>query len=218
MTSDPTPPNGDSTDLAIPDHIRVLIDEMVEDLRNGGAVPGIATGERAPDFTLPDAHGNEVALGQRLREGPVVLSFYRGDWCPICNTELHGLQEILPDLRTLGASLIAVSPQAPDTSLAFVDKLGLDYDVLSDLDQTVAECYRIKFRLSDGLEQLYRKVGLALPERNADESWNLPVPATFVIDTDGIIRARHVDPDYRQRMEPSDILDALRQIVAQQEG
>lgn len=214
MTSEPTSPTEDSTDLAIPDHIRALIDEMVDDLRRRGAVPGIAAGEQAPDFTLPDAHGNAVSLAERLRAGPVVLSFYRGDWCPFCSTELHGLQEILPQIRAHGAALIAVSPQAPDTSLAFVEKLGLGYDVLSDLDQSVSEQYRIKFRLSDALQQLYRGVGMALPERNADESWDLPVPATFVIDTDGLVRARHVDADYRQRMQPNDILDALARITA----
>lgn len=195
----------------IPPDITERIDRMVAELRERDAVPGIAIGERAPDFTLPDAHGNPITLTDRLATGPVVLSFYRGDWCPICNLELRALQGHLPAIHDLGASLIAVNPQAPDRSLTFAETLELGFDVLSDLEQEVADAYRIRFPLGDSLREIYEQF-LPLPEKNADGSWNLPVPSTFIIDTDGIVRARHVDADYRRRMEPEAVLTALRDL------
>lgn len=195
-----------------PPPIQELIEVMVADLRRTGAVPGLAVGSTAPMFSLPDAHGNPVALGERLAEGPVVLSFYRGAWCPICNIELRALQAQLGAIRDRGASLVAVSPQAPDESLSFAEKLDLGFDVLSDLDQSVADSFRIRFRLSDDLIAMYEQWGLLLPEQNADGTWDLPVPATYVIDQTGVIRARHVDADYRLRMEPAAILTALDEI------
>lgn len=197
----------------VPAEIQGRIDEMVADLRLEDAVPGLPVGAPAPDFTLPDAHGRPVRLHDRLRSGPVVLSFYRGDWCPICNVQLRALQQHLPAIAELGASLIAVSPQTPDRSLIFAEKLELGFDVLSDLRQEAAADYRVRFPLGHQLREVYERF-LPLPELNADASWNLPVPATYVIGADGIIRARHVDADYRHRMEPDDILTALRRLRA----
>jgi peroxiredoxin len=211
-TSDRHQPRAPS-DPAFLTEFRAAVDSMVAELQRSGAVPGIAVGERAPDFTLPDAQDRAISLGDRLNDGPVVLSFYRGEWCPICNTELHDLQAILPEIRARGANLIAVSPQAPDISQAFVKKLELGFDVLSDLDQHVSAEYRIKFRGSEAVEALYLECGCDLSSENADHTWDLPVPATFVIDTDRVVRARHVEPDYRQRMDPTDILTALDQIT-----
>lgn len=196
----------------IPPEFTERIDRMVAELRERNAVPGVAVGEHAPDFTLPDAHGNPVTLSARLGKGPVVLSFYRGDWCPICNVQLRALQRHLPAITELGASLLAVNPQAPDRSLTFAETLELGFDVLSDLEQEVADAYRIRFPLGESLRGVYEEL-MPLPEQNADGSWNLPVPATFIIGTDGIVRARHVDADYRQRMEPEAIVAALRDIV-----
>jgi len=196
-----------------PQEIREMIDQMVDDLRQRGATPGIAVGEEAPPFEAPDAHGVPVRLADRLVEGPVVLSFYRGAWCPICSLELRALTEIAPAVRDAGASLVAVSPQSPDVSLPLVDSLDLRFDVLSDLDQSVAAAYRIKFELSAELQALYEQFDMSLTAANADASWNVPVPATFVIDRTGIVRAAHVDADYRERMEPTDILAALERIA-----
>ncbi len=99
---------------------------MITDLRTSGAVPGVEIGERAPDFVLPDATGAKVALSDRLEAGPVVVSFYRGAWCPYCNTELQALQGALDSIQDLGASLVAISPQAPDASLPLIERLELD--------------------------------------------------------------------------------------------
>ena len=188
---------------------RALVAQMIERLRSEGVTPGIEVGDRAPSFALADAYGANVVLEDRLAAGPVVLSFYRGAWCPICNTELTGLQEARGRIKELGGSLLAVSPQAPDASQTLVQRLGLGYDVLSDLDQAVIRAYRLQFELPPELRAAYRQMGMALDEHNADGSWNLPVPATFVLDHAGIVRARHVDPNYRDRMSVDAILSAL---------
>lgn len=194
----------------IPEPVTEMIDRMVTDLRDRDATPGIAIGEPAPPFEAPDAFGNLVRLHDVLADGPVVLSFYRGAWCPICSIELRALRDILPALHAAGASLIAISPQGPDDSLPLVRSLDLGFDVLSDLDQSISEAYGLRFELTDELKALYEQIGMPLTKANADGTWNLPVPATYVIDRDGIVRARHVDPDYRTRMEPADILAAIR--------
>ncbi|MFA5885128.1 MAG: peroxiredoxin-like family protein [Acidimicrobiia bacterium] len=193
----------------IPEPVAEMIDRMVADLRERDATPGIAVGEIAPLFEAPDALGNLVRLDDVLADGPVVLSFYRGAWCPICSIELRALRDILPELLAADASLIAISPQGPDDSLPLVQSLDLGFDVLSDLDQSITAAYGLRFELTDELKALYEQIDMPLTEANADGTWNLPVPATYVIDRDGVVRARHVDPDYRTRMEPSDILAAV---------
>lgn len=197
------------------DSLRRIAGEMIEELRSSGAVPGVDLGDQAPNFTLPSATGEKVRLAERLAAGPVVVVFYRGAWCPHCNMHLRGLQEILDDLSSRGASLVAISPQAPDDSLAFSERLELGFDVLSDLDQSVSEQWRLRFELPHGLRDVYRDMGMALDEHNADGTWTLPVPATFVLDTEGVVRARHVDPNYRERMDPADVLVALDRIGAE---
>jgi peroxiredoxin len=192
-----------------PEPLLGMIRRMVDALRASASVPGLAVGEAVPLFTLPGADGTPVALADRLAEGPVVLTFYRGGWCPVCNIALRSLQERLEEISARGASLVAVSPQSPDDSLSSVERMGLGFDVLSDLDQKVARACRLGFRVSDEMIAQYQAWGLLLPDQNADGSWDLPVPATFVIDRSGTVRARHVDPDYRQRMEPDAILAAL---------
>jgi len=194
------------------DRLRAAAQAMIADLRRRSNVPGIEIGQTAPDFVLPDATGEKVALADRRAAGPVVVSFYRGAWCPYCSQELHAQQEILGEIRALGASLVAISPQRPDDSLSLVERLDLDFDVLSDVDQEVIRAYRLQFELPDTLREIYPALGIDLTQQNADGSWHLPVPATFVIDRDGVVRARHVDPNYLERMDPAEILDALRRL------
>jgi peroxiredoxin len=191
------------------DDLRTIAAAMIDDLRASGAVPGIAIGDQAPDFTLPNSVGEPIRLGERLEAGPVVVVFYRGAWCPFCDLHLRSIQERLPEIAARGASLVAISPQAPDSSLSLSERLSLGFDLLSDLDQSVSTEWRLRFELPDALRQVYRDMGMALDEHNADGTWHLPVPATFVLDGAGVVRARHVDPNYRERMPVDDILDAL---------
>ncbi len=157
--------------------------------------------------------GELVRLEDRIASGPVVVVFYRGGWCPYCNLHLAELNRSLDEIRALGASLIAITPQRPDDSLSFAEKLDLGFDVLSDPGQQVIRSYHLQFRLPDVLHDLYRQMGMGLEEQNADGSWNLPVPATFVVDRGGIIAARHVDPDYKERMSASAVLEALQALL-----
>jgi peroxiredoxin len=144
----------------------------------------------------------------------VVLVFYRGDWCPFCNLTLRALQNELDELHALGARLLAVSPQSPDHALSLTEKHELGFPVLSDRDQSTIAAYRLQYLVPPDLQVLYaEKFGNDLREQNADGTWRLPVPATFVIDRDGVIRARFVDPDHTKRMEPADVLAAVAQLT-----
>lgn len=162
---------------------------------------------------MPNATGQIVSLAEVLTRGPVVLSFYRGGWCPYCNLELQALQRHLPEIREMGASLLAVSPQTPDNSLSTAEKHQLQFDVLSDQGDQVARTYGLVFTVPPELHSIYRQWGIDIPAWNGDESWELPLPATYVIDRGGIIRSAFVNLDYTQRMEPADILRELRALT-----
>jgi peroxiredoxin len=169
----------------------------------------LKAGAMAPDFILPDVHGNKVQLSTLLAKGPVVVSFYRGGWCPYCNLELRALQRVLPQLQQLGASLVAISPQRPDESLSTAEKNALSFPVLSDLSSSVASSFGITFDLAEELRPIYTQFNHPLPQKNGVDSWVLPIPATYVIDKKGKILLSFVDIDYRNRLEPSEVITAL---------
>lgn len=176
-----------------------------------GAPPGLEVGETAPDFTLPNATGEDVTLSQSLADGASVVTFYRGGWCPYCNLAIRALQDALPAIQAAGASLMAISPQRPDDALTLQEKHALTFDVLSDVDQSVIADWRVQYRVPAEIERVHMETFKKdISKVNADGSWNLPLPATFVLDRDGVVRARHVDPEYTRRMEPSAIVAALK--------
>src|SRR6202521_173679 len=142
----------------IGDKIKLLDRETEALLQSGIIKNSLQVGQKAPDFTLPNATGGEVSLSSLLKRGPVVLSFYRGEWCPFCNLELRALQAALPRLRARGASLIAISPQSPDHSLSITEKAGLTFDVLSDARQQVIRAYRLQFTVPADLKDLHLNV------------------------------------------------------------
>ena len=172
-------------------------------------------GDPAPDFALAGVDGRTTRLSTALRDGPVVVSFYRGGWCPYCNLELRALQSVLPQVRGLGAQLVAISPQTPDESLSTAEKNALAFPVLSDVGGEVARSFGIAFDLAEALRPIYARFGHALPDRNGDDSWVLPIPATYVIDRSGRIVLAFVDIDYRNRLDPADIVRALQTLNAQ---
>jgi peroxiredoxin len=176
---------------------------------SGITARALKAGDRVPDFSAPDATGKTVRLSDLLKGGPVVLSFYRGGWCPYCNLELRALQAALPEIARLGASLVAISPQSPDESLSTAQKNALTFRVLSDTDSHVAKAFGIAFDLAEELRPIYSRFGHALPDKNGVESWVLPIPATYVIDRMGTITLAFIDVDYRNRLEPADIVTAL---------
>jgi peroxiredoxin len=196
---------------------RQVMERATRDLAAAMPSPGLSVGDRAPDFTLPNAFGGKVQLSKLLREGPVVLTFYRGAWCPYCNLQLHGLKQTLPHIRQAGAQLVAVTPQEPDKSRKQVEEDGYPFEILSDLDDRVMKQYQLYFRVPPKLSNLYKqRLSLDLADYNGPGRYVLPVPATFVIDRSGVIRAAFADVDYRKRMEPADIVEALTNLNGRQ--
>ena len=169
-------------------------------------------GNQAPYFELPNVRGDSTQLSKRLKQGPVVLSFYRGGWCPFCNLEFKALSDILPEIEARGASLIGISPELPDISLSTIEKHNLPFEVLSDVGNKVADKYGLVMTVYEELRPLYKQWGIDVPISNGDESYQLPIPATYVIKQDGSIQACYVNKDYTMRMEPEDILGALESI------
>ncbi|WP_316744460.1 peroxiredoxin-like family protein [Streptomyces sp. MK7] len=198
----------------IPAEIREIMRRAGQELADSGqADRALGAGDRAPRFRLPAATGKTVALDDLLADGPVVLTFYRGAWCPYCNIALRALQQHHADIIARDARLVAVSPQIPDESLSLAEKHGLAFDVLSDIGSDTAKQYGLAFDLPDDLAAVYDRLGLDLQRVNDGHPHTLPLPATYVIDRGGVIRWAFVTTDHTTRAEPSDIvaaLDALR--------
>lgn len=167
-------------------------------------------GQQAPAFELPDAQGKLVELRNLLDRGPVIVTFYRGGWCPYCNIALRALQSHLPQIKQCGATLVAISPELPDHSLSTQEKLALAFDVLSDRDNEVARRFGLVYRVSEAARVRLIALGRDLVAHNGAPSWELPMTATYLIDQHGIIVFDHVDADYRNRLEPALIIEALR--------
>ncbi|MGD1936006.1 MAG: peroxiredoxin-like family protein [Cyanophyceae cyanobacterium] len=179
-------------------------------LKESGILDGVASeGQQPPDFELPNAQGQPVRLSEKLKAGPVVVTFYRGQWCPYCNLELKALQNALPEFEKRGAQLIAVSPQTPDNSLSTTEKNELTFEVLSDVGNQVAQQYGLVFTLPEELRPIYASFGIDVPAHNGDDTFELPIPATYVIGKDGAIALAVADADYTQRAEPEAIIAAL---------
>lgn len=196
--------------LRLPDDVQAAMSKGARELAASGlADQALGVGASAPSFALPSAAGPQVALDDLLAEGPVVLTFYRGSWCPYCNIVLQALQRHHDAITARGARLVAVSPQIPDESLSLAEKHALAFDVLSDIGSDVAKQYGIAFDLSAELAAAYRRLGFDLQHVNAGHARTLPFPATYVIDRSGVIRWAFVDTDYRVRAEPADIVAAL---------
>ncbi len=196
---------------SVPAEISERIDSGLDDVTTSGVARGIAVGDVAPDFTLTDAVGNQVVLADLLTEGPVVVTFYRGEWCPYCNLQLRALQAALPQITSAGATLVAISPQAPDHALTMTEKHELAFPVLSDVDQEVSESYKVRFDVTGELEDIQVNVFKSDPaQQNADGRRSLPVPSTFIIDRDGTVRFAAVNADWRVRVEPADVIAALK--------
>jgi peroxiredoxin len=190
-----------------------LYEAKIEELRADFALErAVKVNETAPDFALPDAARKSVVLKDLLRSGPVVLTFYRGGWCPYCNIQLRAYQSVLPQISALGARLVAISPQLPDNSLDTVNKNTLTFDVLSDVGNEVARSYGLVYSLPEEIRAALRSNNKALPLINGDESWELPVPATYVIARDRLVALAYTEVDYRKRLEPEALLTCLKSL------
>lgn len=173
---------------------------------SGIAERALGVGDTAPDFELPDAVGEMVRLSHLIENGPVILSFYRGQWCPYCNLELQALQRAMGEIETSGSTLVAVSPNTPDITSDTVDRHALTFPVLSDHDNTVARRFNLVYQMTSENVEDYRAKGRNIPSMNGTDSWELPLPATYVIDEDMVIRYAFIDTNHRVRAEPSEVV------------
>lgn len=196
------------------DKFRLFSDDIARVQKEGAIGRALKVGQLVPDFTLPDAFGNQVSLKSLLAKGPVVIGFYRGEWCPFCNIELRALQEVMPRMQKLGATLVAISPEKPDHGIVMTEKNKLTFPVLSDSANKVARQFGIVFQVGKELSAFARnafKNDISL--RNGQDSGELPVPALYVVDRAGVIRFAHIDVDYMtERAEPEEIIAALEAI------
>jgi len=173
-------------------------------------------GDIAPAFTLSDQDGHAVGSAALLDQGPLVLTFYRGVWCPYCNMELQALEGVAAAIRAAGASLVAISPQTPVNSRKSARDNKLSFPILSDPGNELAASFGVRYALPDYLIELYKRFKNDLPAFNADPSWTLPMPARYVIRTNGMIAYAEVNPDYTKRPDPSELLPVLEKLAAQQ--
>lgn len=191
----------------VPVETRAVHERVISDLLNSGIADRILkVGAKAPDFSVPDQNKKIVASPDLLARGRLVLCFIRGRWCPFCVGQLEAMNFILPQIREAGAELAAISPQTVQQSFFMADQHKLRFPLLSDANNEVARQFGLVYRVPDEQQALYRRTFVNLPFANGDDSWELPIPATFVIGRDGTILNSSANPDYTVRSEPLEIL------------
>jgi len=170
----------------------------------------LKVGDRAPAIVLENTEGATVDVSTLLKKGPVIVTFYSGGWCPYRNLELKAYQRILLEITAAGTSLVAISPEKPDETLSNTEKSALTFEVLSDIGQRVGRAFGLVYEFTEELRRAYQSFNLDTPARNGTpDEWALPVAATYVIDRDGSIIYAYTDVDYRDRADPSDVLQIL---------
>jgi len=189
----------------------IYADGITSVVNSGILDKALNIGDKAPNFTLNNALNQPVSLYNTLENGPVVLTWYRGGWCPYCNITLHHLQEHLPEFKKAGATLLALTPELPDNSLNTSEKNNLEFTVLSDIGNTVGKTYGVVFELTKEVASIYQE-GFGLNQKNGDNSNELPLAATYVIDKKGVIQYAFLDADYKERAESKEIVSALNKL------
>ncbi len=185
-------------------HARVIAELKAQ------STAGLSQGAKAPEFVLKDHNGNPVSSAELLNRGRLVVCFFRGRWCPFCVCQLEAMNEILPQIQQAQASLIAISPQTVKQSFFMADQHKLRFPLLSDPGNSIAREFGLVYRVPDYQQEVYRRVFINLPFANGDESWELPIPATYILDADSVVIYASVDPDYTERPEPSEVLSQLK--------
>jgi peroxiredoxin len=185
------------------------MERHIEELRNGLAKSALQVGNVAPAIVLRNAKGETVDVRTLLKRGPVIVTFYRGGWCPYCNLELKAFQKLLPEIKAAGASLVAISPERPDDTQPTAEKNALTFEVLSDVGQKIGRAFGLVYVFSDELKSAYQGFGRNIPAINGSDEWALPISATYVIGRDGRIIYAYTDADYRDRADPEEVLKSL---------
>jgi peroxiredoxin len=200
----------------VPAERRAIIERHIQHLNDTG-LGRLAkrAGDRAPAIILPDALGETVDVSTLLAKGPVVVTFYRGGWCPYCNLELKAYRDILPRIVEAGASIVAISPETPDDTVTTAEKNALTFPVLSDVGQKVGKAFGIVYTFTDELRSAYEVVGIDISTKNGSPGeWSLPISATYVIGSDGVIQYADTSVDYRWRTDTLDVLKVLEKPAA----
>lgn len=192
--------------------LKTLMSELEGLVSTGIAEKALGINQAFPAFNLPDASNELRSYSSFLATGPLVISFYRGAWCPYCNLELNALQKRLPEITAAGGRLIAISPQLPDKSANQLKASQLSFDVLSDIDNKLANDCGLVFTLPEALRPIYQAWQIDIPDHNGNDSFKLPIPATYIIDNEGFIRYAFINMDYTQRLEPDIIIEQLKAI------
>jgi peroxiredoxin len=192
-----------------PDVLDIMHRATAELIASGHALIAKKASDKAPEFTLKDPEGHLISSAQLLARGPLVISFYRGVWCPYCNLDLQALQAALPQIVARGARLVAISPQTASNSRKSQRDNKLSFPILSDEKSRVAAAFGLRFSLPDYLVELYKGFKNDLPTFNDDPAWVLPLPARYIVGSDGLIAYAEVNPDYTQRPDPSELLPVL---------
>ena len=194
----------------VPREVQSIHEQVIGSLREEGiADRARSSGSKAPSFELRDHNGKAVSSVELLKTGRLVICFFRGRWCPFCVGQLEAMNRILPQIREAGAELLAISPQTVQQSFFMADQHRLGFPLLSDAGNQVARQFGLVYRVPDYQETIYRRVLINLPFTNGDESWELPVPAVYVVDRDGTVLFAAVNPDYKERPEPEEVLEQL---------
>ena len=175
---------------------------------------GLKVGESMPSATMLNADGKDVKLADVAGKAPMVVVFYRGGWCPYCNKHLSQWAKHSEEVKSLGASLVAITPEKPDAAKETSEKDKLDFAVLTDAKLEAAKGFKLLFAMSEDTQKKYKGYGVDLSTRNSSKTWELPHPGTFVIDAGGVVRYASVDTDYTKRPDPEEALKVLRELVA----
>jgi peroxiredoxin len=202
--------------LAPPAAVEALHRSVNELIASGAQDRVLKTGDLAPEFTLPDVDGNRVSSRVLLVKGPLVVTFYRGAWCPFCNFDLSALEEARPEIELRGASLVAISQQTAANSRKSQRQNGLKFPILSDHGGEIAGQFGVRWTLPDYLREVQKGLGADLAQFNGEDSWTLPMPARYVIAQGGRIAYAEVNADYTRRPEPSAIFPVLEQLGRRQ--
>lgn len=200
-------------ELKLPQDVIEVISKSNALLEAYGVAPGLEVGSLAPDFELPNAMGRSIRLSSLLHKGPVILSFFRGEWCAFCNLELIAYQAIFDKIGENGASIVAISPQAQEHGLSLIKNLPLSFHILSDIHQEAIIDYGLQFTIPDMMQEMMLNVmNIDLTKHTANGTWEMTVPATYIIDQEGLIQGSYVSMDYSNRMDPDDAVRIVSEI------
>ena len=187
-----------------------MFQRATQEVKDSGILEeALKVGDTAPDFTLEDPLGRPVTLSSMLADGPVILAWYRGNWCPYCNIQLRDYQKKLDRITAAGGQLVAISPETPDNALTMEEKNNLKFKVVSDLGNQVGKRYGIVYQIPKSLWGLYGPDGLNLAKYNGDDSMELPLGVTYIVRQDGTIGYAFVSEDYTERAETEELITYL---------